>query len=126
MEGADPEIHPIHSLDTNARPWRPRFYATWMHAHGVTQELDPTFDATDHYTARSPYRDRVDPESGLRVAIHFYDGSESAPFEIGWLRITSWVDSPNATLKRELSAAIQEILESERADATASLAPALR
>lgn len=122
LRGADPALRQIDSLDTTVEPWQPRFMARWDHEHEVTMEPDPTF-VPSPYTARSPFRSRLDPVSGLQLTLWLYEGAwmqlvEVRPFEIGRLRIVSFIRATNPELRTGIDGAIQEILESERAATT--------
>lgn len=119
MRGASPELRQIHSIDTSVLPWVERFEARWDHQHGVSSEPDPTYEPVP-YSARSPYRSRLDPASGLRLTLWLYEGAwlqlvSVTPFEIGRLRVVTIVEAPNPELEAGVRGAVREILESERA-----------
>ncbi len=119
MQGATSELRQIYSIDTSALPWVERFEARWDHQHDVFYEPDPTYVPTP-YSARSPNRRRLDPNSGLSVTLWLYEGAwlgldHHTPFEIGKLRVYTIVEAGNEQLRTDIKRAIQEILESERA-----------
>ena len=119
LAGASAELRPVSSLDTATIPWEPRFYARWNHQHAVSWEPDPTYVPSPH-TARSPYRDRLDPSAGLILDVYLYEGSWSLlfavnPVALGRLRVVTIISTPNPALRAELERAIGEILDGERA-----------
>jgi hypothetical protein len=127
MRGASAELRQIYSLDTSSLPWWECFEARWDHEHGVSREPDPTY-VPSPYTARSPTRRVLDPQNGMQLTLWLYEGAwlqrvPVTPFEIGRLRVVVQLDTPNPSLRRDLEAAIQMILESERARAAASAGP---